>query len=102
MAVDDSTALSSLQLRVRVPEQVLMRQVGEEMVMLNLERENYYGLNPVGARLMQIAESGATLEQISERLLEEFDAAREQVQGDVRRIVAELIAAGLLERDAAQ
>lgn len=102
MAVDDSTGLPPLQFRVRVPEQVLMRQVGEEMVMLNLERENYYGLNPVGARLMQIAESGATLEQISERLLEEFDAAREQVEGDVRSIAAELMAAGLLEQDAAR
>lgn len=100
MAVDDSTALPSLLLRVRVPEQVLMRQVGEEMVMLNLERENYYGLNPVGARLMQIAESGATLEQISGRLLEEFDAGREQLEGDIRRIAAELMAAGLLEQDA--
>lgn len=74
-----------------------MRQVGEEMVMLNLARENYYCLDPVGARLMQIAEPGATLEQITERLLEEFDAARELVEGDVRRIAGELIAAGLLE-----
>jgi len=79
-----------------------MRQVGEEMVMLNLERENYYGLNPVGARLMQIAESGATLGEIGERLLEEFDAGREQVEADVRRIAADLIAAGLLEKDGAQ
>jgi hypothetical protein len=102
MADADSNTLPSLQFRVRVPDQVLMRQVGDEMVMLDLARENYYGLDPVGARLMQIAESGATLEQISERLLEEFDAAREQVQGDVRRIAAQLIAAGLLEQDAAQ
>lgn len=102
MAGDNSAALPSLQLRVRVPEQVLMRQVGEEMVMLDLERENYYGLDPVGARLMQIAESGATLEQVSERLLEEFDVERGQVEADVRRIAAELMANGLLEQAAAQ
>jgi len=78
-----------------------MRRVGEELVMLNLERECYYGLDPVGARLMQIAESGATLGKISERLLEEFDVGREQVEADVRRIAAELMAAGLLEQDAA-
>ena len=76
-----------------------MRQVGEEMVMLNLARENYYALDPVGARLMQIAEPGATLAQVAERLLEEFDGARELVEGDVRRIAAELITAGLLEAE---
>jgi hypothetical protein len=101
MTVADATGLPPLQVRVRVPAQVLMRQVGEDLVMLNLERENYYGLNPVGARLMQIAESGATLAQVSERLLEEFDAEREQVEADVRRIAAELVAAGLLEEVAA-
>jgi len=102
MAFDESIPLPSLQVRVHVPGQVLMRQVGDEMVMLHLDRENYYGLDAVGARLMQIAEEGATLGQIAERLLEEFDAAPEQVQGDVRRIAAELIAAGLLEQDATQ
>jgi hypothetical protein len=37
------------------------------------------------------------LEQITDRLLEEFDAARDLVEGDVRRVAAELLAAGLLE-----
>jgi|SRR6185295_17189377 len=101
MPADYSAAPTSLNLRVRVPGQILMRQVGDELVMLNLERENYYGLDPVGTRLMQIAEAGATLEQIIERLLEEFDAAREQIEYDVRRLAAELMAAGLLEQDAA-
>lgn len=85
--------------RVRVPERVLMREVGEEMVMLNLDEENYYGLNAVGARLMQIAENGAMLEQIVEQLLAEFAVEREQLEIDVRQIAAELIAAGLLEQD---
>jgi len=89
--------LPSLQLRVRVPERVLMRRVGDEMVMLDLGREHYYGLNDVGARLMQIAEDGATLAQVSALLAEEFDATREQVEGDVRRLASELIAAGLIE-----
>jgi hypothetical protein len=74
-----------------------MRQVGEEMVMLNLEHEHYYGLNEVGARLMQLAEDGATLQQISENLLDEFDASPAQVEGDVRGLAAELLAAGLIE-----
>lgn len=67
--------------------------------MLNLARENYYALDAVGARLMQIAEPGATLAQVAERLLEEFDGARELIEGDVRRIAAELITAGLLEAE---
>lgn len=90
--------LPPLQAVVQVPEHVLMRQVGGEVVMLNLAQENYYGLNDVGARLMQIAETGATLGRIVEQLLAEFDAGREQIESDVRRIAADLIAAGLIEQ----
>jgi hypothetical protein len=84
-----------------VPEQVLMRRVGDEMVMLDLTGETYYGLNPVGARLMQLAETGATLAQIVDRLIEEFDAVRAQVEADVLRVAAELLAAGLIEQESA-
>lgn len=94
----DTRDLPPLQATVRVPEHVLMRQVGDEVVMLNLAQENYYGLNDVGARLMQLAETGATLGVIVEQLLAEFDAGREQIESDVRRIAADLIAAGLIER----
>lgn len=86
---------------VRVPEHVLMRSLGDEMVMLNLNAESYYGLNEVGARVMQLAETGATLEQITEQLLSEFEVGCEQLEHDVRTVVADLIAAGLLVEAAA-
>ncbi len=83
---------------LRVPERVLMRHVGDELVLLNLDQESYYGLNPVGARLMQLAETGATLEAITARLLTEFDVSRERLEIDVRAVAAQLIATGLLEQ----
>ena len=96
---DDKSGRSppTLQARVRVPEHVLMRRVGEEHVLLNLDDENYYGLNPVGSRLIELAESGATLAQIIDQLMAEFDTSREQLESDVRRVATDLIAAGLIE-----
>jgi hypothetical protein len=97
MTDNNFKALPLLHTSVRVPDRVLMRLVGEELVLLNLEKENYYGLNPVGARLMQLAETGATLEGIVERMLTEFEVERAQLEVDVRAVAANLIAAGLLE-----
>ena len=102
MTDNNSRNLPQLRTTVRVPEHVLMRQVGEELVLLNVDKENYYGLNPVGARLMQLAETGATLEEIVERMLTEFEVKREQLEADVRTVAADLIAAGLLEDGAAR
>lgn len=91
-----------LKASVRVPERVLMRVVGEELVMLNVEAESYFGLNPVGARLMQLAEAGGTLQAIVEQMLAEFEVEREQLETDVRAVAANLIAAGLLEVDTSE
>lgn len=89
--------LPPLNARIRVPESVLMRKVGDEMVMLNLADEKYYGLNEVGAFLMHHTEAGATLAEVTDRLLEEFEVGREQLEMDVRRVAAELLAVGLVE-----
>lgn len=97
----DETRLPSLNARVRVPECVLMRKVGDEMVMLNLGDENYYGLNDVGALMMHHAQGGATLGEIIASLLAAFDVAPEELELDVRRVAAELLAAGLIEEEPA-
>lgn len=102
MTDNNSADLPQLKTNVRVPERVLMRPVGDELVLLDLDKENYYGLNPVGARLMQLAESGATLQEIVERLLTEFDVMRERLEIDVRTLAADLIAAGLIEQGTAR
>src|SRR5574340_579445 len=82
---------------VRVPQRVLMRRVGDEHVLLNLDNETYYGLNAVGSRLIELAEDGANLEEIIDRLLAEFEVERAQLEVDVRRLATELIATGLIE-----
>ena len=82
---------------MRVPERVLMRRVGDEQVLLNLEDETYYGLNPVGSRLIELAKDGMTLENIIDQLYAEFEVERGQLEIDIRRIAAELVAAGLIE-----
>ena len=97
MTDNDSRDLPQLKASVRVPERVLMRRVGDEHVLLNLEDEIYYGLNPVGSRLIELAENGATLAEIVDRLFAEFEVGREQLELDVRRLAADLIAAGLIE-----
>jgi hypothetical protein len=100
LTTDNPRKVPRLETSVRVPENVLMRQVGEELVLLHLEAENYYGLNPVGARLMQLAETGATLQSIVDCMLAEFEVTRQQLEVDVQSLATELLAAGLLEAPA--
>ena len=79
------------------PQGVLARDVEGEMVLLNLDSEQYYGLDRIGAdivtRLTREPE-----EQAVAALCHDYEVDDRVLQADVTRLVGELLAAGLLER----
>lgn len=81
---------------VKPAENVIARRVGEEMVLLDMTRGTYYGLDPIGARIWQLIADGASLAAIVEKLLEEYDVTRTQLESDVETLVGELEGRGLV------
>ena len=82
--------------RVTLAPEALMRRVDDEVVLLNLQTEQYYFLDDVGARMLELVLSGETLDSTTEQLLAEFEVARERLQQDLRAIISDLKAAGLV------
>lgn len=82
--------------RVRVPQEVLARQVGGETVMLDLAKGAYFGLDPVGARMWQLLAEGKTLVEVCDAIVEEYDVSRDALEQDLLGLVADLMAQGLL------
>jgi hypothetical protein len=82
--------------RVRIPQEVLARQVGGETVMLDLAKGAYFGLDPVGARMWQLLAEGKTLAEVRDAIVEEYDVSREDAERDLLALVADLMAQGLL------
>jgi hypothetical protein len=71
--------------------------VGDEIVVLDLSRSEYLGLNPTGTALWQALADGATRDELVEALVQRFDVTSGQAAGDVDGFIAELIALELLE-----
>lgn len=82
--------------KVKVPATVLMQAVGEEAVLLNLESEQYFGLDEVGARFWQVLTTTTDTDAAVSQLIEEFDVAPNVLAADLDRFVDELVASGLL------
>jgi len=80
-----------------VPDGVLIREVADEAVLLNLNNEQYYGLDGVGLRMWQALTVGVTIEQGIEELLREYDVDRATLERDVLQLLAELADQGLVE-----
>lgn len=75
---------------------VVFNRVGEELVLLDLNRGVYYGLDPIGARVWQLLTEGVEEGEIVDRLTEEYDVKRETLAADLERLIAELRGCGLL------
>ena len=72
-----------------------------ETVILNLSRGTYFGLNDVGTIVWQALQQRATIADLRDAVVREFEVAGEVAEADVRSLLAEMIDAGLV-RDAAR
>ena len=81
---------------LRVPELVLMRKVHDEVVLLDMASEQYFGLDAVGACVIDAIQGGADVDGAVVAVVDAFDAQEDRIRTDVLALVEELVAAGLL------
>lgn len=88
---------------VMVVENQVASDLAGEVVLLSLETGMYYGLDEVGARVWELIQQPATVENVCQTILAEYEVEREQCQSDVLALLSQLSEAGLIEvRDAAK
>lgn len=75
----------------------MIRQVGDESVLLDLKTERYLGLDDISSRIWQLLTGGGSIESAYETLLEEFDVDPERLRSDLEDFVRELLHMGLVQ-----
>jgi hypothetical protein len=87
--------------KVSIPTQVMARQVGEEIVILDLASGTYFGLDPVGARIWQLLSEGRVLAEVCELMLAEYDVSRDEIERDLSELLDSLVEKGLIRIESA-
>lgn len=82
--------------RLRVPDHVAMRELDGELVLLNYESEEYFGLDEVGTRILEVLREAPSLDDGVARLLQEFDVEADRLRADVEQLVGSLLDGGLV------
>ena len=84
--------------RLRVRDSVLHREVGGEVVILDVERELLHGLQESAVFLWRtIVADAPTRQELVQRLVARYGIEEERAAADVDRFLDELVAAGLIE-----
>jgi len=80
----------------RVSDGVVFRELDGEAVLLNLDSGMYFGLDRVGTRAWQLLEQHGRIEDVIDRLREQYDVAPDILRPDVARLLASLLEKGLI------
>lgn len=85
------------QLFVANPDQ-LSCNLSNEVVILNIRNNTYYGLNEVGAVIWKaLKERPRTQQELCARVVQEFDVPLEKCASDVAALISELVKSGLVQ-----
>ncbi len=75
---------------------VISQEVSGETVLLDLESENYFGLDEVGTRIWQLIKETNDLNTIYNTLLSEYEVSGERLQQDLTTLLTEIEGLGLI------
>jgi len=73
------------------------RRFDDELIILDLEKGFYFGLNGVGAAIWEGLARGMNLREVVHSLHTEYDAPESQLMEDAKVLVDQLVGAGLAE-----
>ena len=87
----------NLDQKVTFAETVFAQEVDGEMVLLDMESENYFGLDEVGTSIWQAMQEKETLKEVFELLLEQYEVESEVLENDLSDFLGKLVESGLVK-----
>ena len=90
----------NLNQNITLSPEVISQEVSGETVLLDLDSENYFGLDEVGTRIWQLIKETGDLEAVYNTLLQEYEVGEERLQQDLENLVTEIAALGLVSLEA--
>lgn len=94
--VADDTDSRSDNGRFEVAPSQVSSDLGGEVVILDLDGGEYFGLDGVGARIWELLHEAHTLSELTSVIASEYDVDPERCRTDLGRLLADLTARGLV------
>ena len=82
---------------IKLSDNVFAQEVDGEMVLLDMNSENYFGLDEVGSAIWQAMQEKQKLQEVYDAMLEVYDVTPDVLQKDLEEFVGKLTESGLIE-----
>lgn len=95
-SVPASPMVDDLCIVQRTSDDLLVTNLGSEQVLLDVDRGEYFGLNPSGRYLFSLIDEPKRVKELADTLVVQFDIPFDVAIADVRSFVVEMGRLGLL------
>jgi hypothetical protein len=83
-------------MKIEISEDVVWREFGGEVLMLDLASQHYFGLTGSGSEMWQLIAQHGSSDSVIDHLLEKYDVDPANLRADFEKLVDELAAKGML------
>ncbi len=83
-------------MRVEISDDVIYQEVRDEVVLLNLESQQYFGLDSVGADVWKLLKEHGDSEAVVQGMKSSYRVDEAKLRSDVDALVADMVQAGLV------
>jgi hypothetical protein len=75
---------------------LIANQMDGEIVMLSIDKGEYYGLDEIGSRIWELLETPMEIDHLIDSLISEFEVTREECYNDTLDFLKEMLEKDLL------
>ena len=83
----------------QVSKKVLSSKIDEEVILMSIEADSYFGIDPVGSRIWELlSKQPATINELVQILVEEYEVDEQTCRKDVQAFIDDMSARKLIEK----
>ena len=85
--------------RLQVNPEVLSSKIDAEAILMSIEAESYFGLDPVGSRIWELlSKQPATVDELVVLLMEEYEINEKTCREHVQEFISDMSAKKLIKQ----
>ena len=84
--------------RWQVSQEVLSSKIDEEIILMSIKADSYFGIDPVGSQVWEIlSKKPSTTNEIVQIMMEDYEVDEETCRTDVQAFIDDIYARKLIE-----
>jgi len=77
-------------MKYKINDEILWREVDDEVVIVDPDRDDYFYLNSTGKEIWELINKGCSIEKIIEVVSNKYKEDREKIRKDIKKFIDNL------------